>query len=147
MSADNEVSESTLHLLTELRHSLLRLHKVLLDFEREAYERAHGRINNSYEVLQLVMHDRWFAWLHSLSELVVRIDEMLDAEGLLKESEAVAVIQQARVLLTPSETGSGFQKKYFASVQQSPQVVLAHSEVMKHLGAARASGEKNRSDA
>lgn len=144
MSADNEVSESTLHRLTELRHSLLRLHKVLLDFEREAYERAHGRINNSYEVLQLVMHDPWFAWLHSLSELVVQIDEMLDTEEPLKEGEAVATIEQARVLLTPSETGSGFQKKYFTSLQQSPDVVLVHSEVMKYLGAARASGEKLR---
>lgn len=144
MSADNEVSESTLNRLTELRHSLLRLHKVLLDFEREAYERAHGRINNSYEILQLVMHDPWFAWLHSLSELVVKIDEMLDAEEPLREREAVAVILQARVLLTPSQTGSGFQKKYFASLQHSPDVVLAHSEAMKHLGAARASGEKNR---
>jgi hypothetical protein len=74
---------------------------------------------------------------------MVQIDEMLDAKEPRKESEAVALIDEARVLLTPSETGSGFQKKYFASVQQSPDVVLAHSEVMKHLGAARAPGEKN----
>jgi hypothetical protein len=77
---------------------------------------------------------------------VVQIDEMLDAKEPLKESEAVAVIDQARVLLTPSETGSGFQKKYFSSLQQSPDVVLADSEVVKHLGAAGATGEKNHQD-
>ena len=147
MGSANEVYESTLQQLIQLRQSLLRMHKTLLDLEREAYERTHGRVDNSYEVLQLVMHDPWFAWLHSLSELVVRIDEMLDAKEPLKESEAVAVIDQARVLLTPSETGSGFQKKYFSSLQQSPDVVLAHSEVVKHLGAAGATVEKNHQDA
>lgn len=137
MGSDNEVYESTLQRLIQLRQPLLRLHKTLLDLEREAYERTHGRVENSYEVLQLVMHDPWFVWLHSLSELVVQIDEMLDAKEPRKESEAVAVIDQARVLLTPSETGSGFQKKYFNSLQQSPDVVLAHSETVKHLGAER----------
>jgi hypothetical protein len=129
MGNDNEVAR---HRLNQLRKPLLHLHKTLLDREREAYERAHGRVDNSYEVLQLVMHDPWFAWLHSLSELVVRIDEMLDAKEL-KKSEAVAVIDQTRVLLTPSESGSGFQKKYFSSLQESPDVVLAHSEAVKHL--------------
>src|SRR5687767_9538614 len=128
MGPDSEVSHSTLQRLTQLRQPLLHVHKTLLDLEREAYERKHGRVENSYEVLQLVMHDPWFAWLHSLSELVVRIDEMLDAKEPLKESEAVAVIDQTRVLLTPSENGSGFQKKYFSSLQQSPDVVLAHAE-------------------
>jgi hypothetical protein len=146
MASDNEVSESMLQRLSQLRKQLLHLHKTLLDLEREAYERAHGRVDNSYEVLQLVMHDPWFAWLHSLSELVVKIDEMLDAKEPVKESEAVAVIDQARVLLTPSETGSGFQKKYFSSLQQSPDVVLAHSEAVKHLS-VRVPGKKNRQDA
>jgi hypothetical protein len=144
---DEEVSQSTLHKLTNMRQPLLRLHKTLLELEREAYERAHGRIDNSYKVLQLVMHDPWFAWLHSLSELMVQIDEMLDAKEPVNESEAIAVIEQTRVLLTPSEFGSGFQKKYFSSLQQSPDVVLAHSEAMKNLGAAAAMSEKNRQDA
>lgn len=106
-----------------------------------------GDSTTATKFCNFIMHDPWFAWLHSLSELVVQIDEMLDAKEPLKESEAVAVIDQARVLLTPSETGSGFQKKYFTSLQQSPDVVLEHSEVVKHLGAAGATGEKNRQDA
>ncbi len=133
MGSDNEVYESTLQRLHRLRKPLLHLHKTLLDLEREAYERRHGRVENSYEVLQLVMHDPWFAWLHSLSGLMVRIDEMLDAKEPITEYEAVAVLNQTRVLLTPSETGSGFQKKYFSSLQESPDVVLAHAEAAKHL--------------
>lgn len=146
MGSDKEVHEPTLQRLSQLRKPLLHLHKTLLDLEREAYERAHGRVDNSYEVLQLVMYDPWFAWLHGLSELVVKIDEMLDAKEPVKEGEAAAVIVQARVLLTPSESGSGFQKKYFSSLQQSPDVVLAHSEAVKQLDAAGATAEKNRQD-
>ncbi|MBA3257376.1 MAG: hypothetical protein H0T64_12105, partial [Pyrinomonadaceae bacterium] len=63
MGSANEVYESTLQQLIQLRQSLLRMHKTLLDLEREAYERTRGRVDNSYEVLQLVMHDPWFAWL------------------------------------------------------------------------------------
>jgi hypothetical protein len=133
VGSDNELSEATQQRLIQMRQPLLRLHKTLLDLEREAYERANGRVDNSYEVLQLVMHDPWFAWLHSLSELVVKIDEILDAKDPVKQSEAIAVIDQTRVLLTPSETGSSFQKRYFSSLQQSPDVVLAHSEAVKHL--------------
>jgi hypothetical protein len=133
MGSENEASESTLQRMNQLRKPFLHLHKTLLDLEREAYERAHGRVDNSYAVLQLVMHDPWFAWLRSLSELMVQIDEMLDAKEPLKESDAIALIDQARILLTPSETGSGFQKKYFSSLQESPDVVLAHAEAVKHL--------------
>jgi hypothetical protein len=135
MGSDNEVNESTLDRLSQVRKPLLHLHKTLLDLEREAYERKHDRVENSYELLQLVMHDPWFAWLHSLSELMVQIDELLDSKEPVKESDANAVIGQVRILLTPSETGSGFQKKYFSSLQDSPDVVLAHAEVVKHLGA------------
>jgi hypothetical protein len=147
MGSDNEVHEPTLQRLNQLRKPLLHLHKTLLELEREAYERTYGRIENTYEVLRLVMDDPWFAWLHSLSELVVQIDEMLDAKEPLKESEATAVIDQTRVLLTPSENGSGFQKKYFSSLQQSPDVVLAHSEAVKYLGATGATARKNPQDA
>ncbi len=142
MGSDHEIHESTLQRLIQLRQPLLHLHKTLLDCEREAYERTYGRVDNSYEVLQLVMHHPWFAWLHNLSELMVQIDEMLDAKEPLTESEAVAVLDQGRVLLTPSETGSGFQKKYFNSMQQSPDVVMAHSEVLKNLGTAGTTGKK-----
>jgi hypothetical protein len=105
-----------------------------LEREREGYERSHGRVDNTYEVLKLVMDDPWFAWLHGLSELIVQIDEMLDAEEPPADNDANTVIEQTRILLTPAETGGEFQKKYFAALQESPDVVLAHAEVVKLLG-------------
>jgi hypothetical protein len=132
-----EISDSTLQRLRNASQALLRLHKTLLAYERQAYERAGGRIGNNYQFLELVMRDKWFAWLHHLSKLVAQIDEMLDAKESPLESDAVALIDQARFLLVPSESGDEFQRRYFDSLQQSPDVVLAHSEVVKFLGKSR----------
>jgi hypothetical protein len=141
MTSDEQISESTKQKLTDFRHVLLRLHKSLLDFERLGYERAHGKIENSYEFLNLVMHNPWFAWLRHLSELIVQIDESLDSREPTSESTAAALIEEARLLLVPAESGAEFQQKYFTSVQQSPEVVLAHAEFAKLLGPGRLSKE------
>jgi hypothetical protein len=141
MTLDNELTEITRQQLFEVRTVLLRLHKTLLDFEREGYERARGKIGNSYEFLQLVMNDPWFAWLRQLSELIVEMDELLATKETPREATALALIRQASILLTPSASGSEFQRKYFAAMQQSPEVVLAHSEFASMLGPARLSKE------
>src|SRR5687768_7168423 len=134
---NESVSELTRDELKQLRHGLLRLHKTLLDLERRGYERARGPIGNSYEFLQLVLKDPWFDWLHRLSELIVQIDETLDthtSEKPATEADASALIERAKTLLAPAETGTEFQKNYFLALQQSPDVVLLHSEIMRLLG-------------
>ena len=134
---DEPVSEITRDALKQLRQGLLRLHKTLLDLERRGYERARGRIGNSYEFLQLVLKDPWFDWLHRLSELIVQIDETLDtrdSDTPTTEEDAKALVSRAKNLLAPSETGSEFQKNYFLALQQSPDVVLLHAEMMRLLG-------------
>jgi hypothetical protein len=141
MTSENELTVESRERLGKVRTVLLRLHKTLLDFEREGYERERGKIGNSYEFLKLVMGDAWFAWLRQLSELIVEMDELLASKETPNESTAVALIQQANFLLTPSESGSDFQKRYFSAMQQSPEVVLAHSEFANLLGPARLSKE------
>jgi len=134
--ANENLSEMMRDDLKQLRQGLLRLHKTLLDMERRGYERARGQISNSYEFLQLVLKDPWFDWLHRLSELIVQIDETLDAnsETPATEADAKALTERAKTLLVPAETGSEFQKNYFLALQQSPDVVLLHSEIVKLLG-------------
>jgi len=134
---DDRVSDTTRDDLKALRQGLLGLHKMLLDLERRDYERARGPISNSYEFLQLVLKDPWFDWLHRLSELIVQIDETLDTHDTEKpaiEADAKALLERAKMLLAPAETGSEFQKNYFLALQQSPDVVLLHSELMRFLG-------------
>lgn len=133
---NESLSEATSNQLKQLRLGLLKLHKLLLDLERRGYERARGPIGNSYEFLQLVLKDPWFDWLHQLSELIVQIDEALDSIGADKpatEEDALALISRVRSLLSPAEEGTQFQKNYFLALQQSPDVVLLHSEMVKLL--------------
>ena len=137
MAGDSQVSDTTRETVAKLRQGLLKLHKILLDLERTAYERGRGRISNSYEFLQLVLKEPWFDLLHSLSELIVQIDETLDtanSDTPATEDDALALITRAKLLLAPSESGSEFQKNYFLALQQSPDVVLLHSEMMRILG-------------
>ncbi|HEX8561056.1 MAG TPA: hypothetical protein VF668_23390 [Pyrinomonadaceae bacterium] len=124
--------ESLTRRLASLRAALLRLHKVLLDDERAAYERARGRVTGG-EMLQLVINDERFAWLRPVSELVVGIDEALDADEPATADTAAALFAQARLLLRPSETGSEFGRKYHDALQREPAAVLAHGQVMANL--------------
>jgi hypothetical protein len=117
--------------LTDLRNSLLSLHKTLLDSEQASYERDIARIESKNELLRLVLYDPWFAWLHELSELVVLIDETLDAKEPPDGADADRLIAQARELLTPNEEGQGFAKRYFEALQRDPDVVLAHGKTRK----------------
>jgi hypothetical protein len=129
-ASDDLVPEATRQRLTNLRRALLRLHKALLDDERLAYERVYGQVTGG-ELLQLVINHEQFAWLHSISELIVSIDEILDAEEPMTSADAESLFTQARTLLKPSEDGTDFERKYYAALQRDPNIVLAHREVTK----------------
>ena len=116
--------------LVTLRQALLRLHKTLLDMERRDYEKAHGVVTTG-ELFRLVVDDPQFAWLHNISEFVVRIDETLSSDESVTEAEAHAPISLARKLFAPTETGDGFQKQYFDAIQRDPAVVMEHAELMR----------------
>ena len=47
---------------------------------------------------------------------------------------ADALRAQTRALLTAAENAEGFSGHYFVALQQEPQVVMAHAEVIKLIG-------------
>jgi catechol 2,3-dioxygenase len=119
--------------LRELRGRLLHLHKVLLDDARAAYEMDRGRVGSNATLLQLVIGDPWFAWLHSLSELIVRIDQAAEPDSPATDADAAALVEQVEQLLTASEAGEGFQRRYYEALQRQPAVVLAHADVRRTI--------------
>jgi catechol 2,3-dioxygenase len=123
--------------LRALRGRLLHLHKVLIDDAKTTYELDRGRVGSPGNLLQLVIHDPWFAWLHALSELVVRIDESVENEGPSTDADGAALADQVGRLLTVSENGDGFARRYFEALQRQPAVVLAHADVRQALKAMR----------
>jgi hypothetical protein len=133
MSPENELKQ-----LKDVRLRLLRLHKMLLDQERAEFEKVYGSVTSG-QLLQLVINHEQFAWLHSISELVVRIDEMFDAENPMTSEEAKAFLAEAGNLLSPAGYQDSFKRKYYDALQSNPDVVLAHSELTSLL--ARATSE------
>ena len=116
--------------MVALRVTLLRLHKTLLDMERRDYERANGHVSTG-ELFRLVIDHAQFAWLHNLSEFVVRLDETLSAEEPVTEKDTHSAIVMARKMFAPSESGDAFQKRYFDAIQRDPAVVMEHAELAR----------------
>ena len=116
--------------LIALRLALLRVHKKLLEMERRNYEREHGHVNSG-ELFRLVVDHSQFAWLHNISEFVVRIDESLAAKEPITPEYTNVAFSLARKMFVPAESGDGFQKKYFEAIQNDPAVVIEHAELAK----------------
>jgi hypothetical protein len=93
-----------------------------------------GQIKSPNHFLQLLTNDPWFAWLQPFSQLIVAMDEALDAEEPLTTAKVDALVHQSNVLLVVSETSEGFSGHYFQALQRDPDVVLAHAEVVKLRG-------------
>jgi hypothetical protein len=119
-------------LMTDLRQRLLHLHKTLLDWERSAYERVHGR-TTGHALLQAILTDPQFAWLRPLSELIVRIDEMLESEAPDVPDDMGVIVAQARALVSPGEQDSSYAQRYHTALQDHPDAVFAHRDVAQVL--------------
>jgi hypothetical protein len=117
--------------LRDLSARLLRLHKVLLDRERQAYEDRYGAVPAG-ELFRLLLHDERFAWLRALSTMIAKVDEAVDADEEIQPEvvdRALAAVYQ----LLKSGGESDFQQRYQAALQSSPDVVMAHADISKLL--------------
>jgi len=119
------------HRLRDLSTRLLRLHGILLDRERRAYEERHGAVA-SRELLHLLLHDEHFSWLRSLSTMIANIDEIADADDPIPPESVRGAFREAYRLLK-SGAGGVFQDKYHAALQDSPDVIMAHAAVSRVL--------------
>jgi len=117
--------------LGELRNGLLRLHKLLLDRERNHYQLEHGPVESEHALLGLVLSHPQFQWLRTLSELIVNIDEsMEDGEHTVEPEELFA---QARDLLTFEEPRTDFQQHYVAARDADPNILVESSTLYRLL--------------
>lgn len=115
-------------LLKAARDLLLKLHKSMVDLEREMYEGIHGR-QSAGAFLNLLIEDEEMAWLRKFSMLIVEIDEMFD----LKEGIAADVVEanllKVRELIAMAETDDYFKAKYQFALTRSPHAAMLHSEL------------------
>jgi hypothetical protein len=116
--------------LNDLSSVLRRLHKALLEAEAENF----GPISGPFQLLNLVTYHQHFAWLHSLSELMVDLDE-------LREDIKPVDADQAAVLRTTIERLVGprapsqpqFRERYVTLLQQSSMAAMVHGDLRRVL--------------
>jgi hypothetical protein len=118
-------------LLVELRRLLLQLHKTLIDWQRADYERVHGRLQTT-QLLNVMFNHPEFAWLRSMSGLIVRIDEALEVKPPKPEIETGPLVAGAQELVAP-ESGTPYAQRYHAALQELPDAVLAHRDLITLL--------------
>ena len=132
--------------LTHVRQTLLDLHKALIERERAEYEKGHGAVSAG-EMLQLLIRDAAFSWLHPISELIVRVDELISnakerrrptpaRPPMTREqvnAEAEILMIETRQLLTGGDAPDGFRERYDTVLRSDPAIVLMHRAVMSAL--------------
>jgi hypothetical protein len=121
----------------DLRHSVLALHKALLDAQRIRYEREHGRIATSGEFLGLVLEHPSFAWLRTLSALIARIDEWLEEQAEKPSNGLADLVGALRSLIARDANHATFSAPYWQIVDEVPAVLVEHVKLWRLLESAR----------
>ncbi|MFZ1699601.1 MAG: hypothetical protein WBO10_16575 [Pyrinomonadaceae bacterium] len=119
-------------LLKNSRNILLKLHKSMIDLEREMYEGIHGQ-QTPTQFLNLLLEDEDFAWLRKFSMLIVEIDEMFDLKEGISPDMIEANLEKVRELVNMTETDEYFKAKYQFSLQRDPNAAGLHSQLKKLL--------------
>ena len=86
----------------------------------------------SRQLLHLLLHDEQFSWLRSLSAMIAKIDEVVDADEPLPPQSVQSAFRETYRLLK-SGVGGDFQDKYHLALQDSPDVIMAHAAVSRVL--------------
>ena len=123
----------TIQNLTELRNILLALHKELLEYQKQIYEATVGPINSPNQYYNLVVNDSNFAWLRTLSALVISIDEALEAKQAPDVKTIRGIFSYTKKLLTATGFGDTFETHYVTAIQKNAHVSLMHGKIMQLL--------------
>ena len=118
--------------LKNARNILLKLHKSMIDIEREMYEGLNGQVTPA-QFVTLLMEDEDFAWLRKFSVLIVEIDEMFASKDGATNDLIDASLQKVTELASMSEEDDYFKAKYQFALQHSPDSAGLHSQLKQVL--------------
>jgi len=121
--------------LEELRNALLELHRAILHAQRLRYERDHGRVESSGELLQLVVRHPEFAWIRALSALIAQLDEWSQSEAEARDVEIAATVRALKTLIQPDGTNEEFTARYWPLLDMTPDALLAHVKLWRLIAA------------
>lgn len=121
--------------LNTLSHLLLRLHKSLLQFQKEKHEASEDKNLSAYDVLHLSLTHPDFEWLRKISGLVVRIDEALDDKALvIAELHRSAITEIHSMFFEDSDDFADFKSNLTLAQSKDPLLEIQVLEIKKTLG-------------
>ncbi len=115
-------------LLKNARNLLLKLHKSMVDLEREMYEGIHGP-QTATEFLNLLLDYQDLSYLRKFSMLIVEIDEMFAAKDGIPTDMIDANLVTVRELVAMTEPDEYFKAKYQFALERDPNAAALHSEL------------------
>ena len=131
LETNNEtLSAETRQQLKDLSKSFLRLHKILLEAEKAEYEKVNGKISSPHQYLGLVLDDPHFSWLRRMSALIALIDEAASIRRPASEVDAIALLGEAKALLTFSGEDESFNDKFHIALQRNSDASLTLNDTL-----------------
>ena len=125
-------SKQHLHKLSQL---LLRLHKTLLQFQKERQEALEDKSLSVYDVLHLSLTHANFEWLRKITGRVARIDEALDDKTIIVEDLERSVVTEIHAMFfEESDDFADFRKHLEQAQERDPMLTIQILEIKKTLG-------------
>lgn len=132
-NGNDKLNDETRAKLKGLSKAMLRLHKTLLEASKAEYEAKNGAITNVSQYFQLVIDDPHFAWLRKISSLIALIDEAVSVRRPASETEAVALLNEAKILLNFEDADEDFNNKFQTALQNNKDAVLGHNDALSFV--------------
>jgi hypothetical protein len=132
MTINNTLQISKIHLLKEARRQLLKLHKDLIDAERNILEKNSGELSSG-QFLQILLNDENFIWLRKFSGLIVEIDEMFDLDDGYSDEMVEKHFIQMNQMISFTSSDMNFNNHFIDSVQNNPNVKKRYEELKNLL--------------
>ncbi|MBK9165642.1 MAG: hypothetical protein IPM21_17370 [Acidobacteria bacterium] len=120
--------------LKAARQVLLRLHKSLIDREKEFAEGIHGPITPNM-FLGMLLNDPDFQWLRRFSTAIVEVDELFAAKDGISDEVVDEHLGRLKAVVE-MESDEYFAAKYQSALQQSSEIAGHHSEFIAYIGVA-----------
>ncbi|MEZ4816134.1 MAG: hypothetical protein R3A80_13185 [Bdellovibrionota bacterium] len=119
--------------LATISRSLLNLHKLLLNFQKQNMESLSGKELSPHELLGMLMSHADFVWLRKLSTLIVRIDETVDDKKDLLESTSDELLSALRDLFIVEEKETEFKMRLNIALKKDNQLSLEVERFKKSI--------------
>src|SRR4051794_39205794 len=149
METTGTTPETALHTaaLAGVSEALRELHKELLALARQEVETAEGQRLTAFEMFRRAVNDAVFAWLRPVSELIVDIDELVEAEPPPNAREAAAVREEIeQVVFGPEGSPGDFAQRFHAQLERFPQLVVLEADLRRRLAALPKPGTIDQGD-